>query len=214
MARPNYTTVLRRGWFAISTFSMLGLIVSLLVSFVQPLKYSSSVRLLVRQDAGSAVDAYTASRSEERIADTLTNVLYTTSFFDQVMEAGFSIDRSYFPSVDRKRRREWGRTVSATVARGSGLMTVTAYHPNVSQAQQIARAVAFVFSKHAQEYASGGNIEAKVIDAPLDSRWPVKPNLVANGLSGLVLGGLFGVGYVLIQADRIRRRHQLVHEEF
>lgn len=214
MARPNYTTVLRRGWFTLSLFSLLGLVVSLLVSFVQPLKYSSTVRLLVRQDVGATVDAYTASRSEERIADTLTNVLYTTSFFDRVVDAGFSIDKAYFPAEDYKRRREWGRTVSASVARGSGLLTIAAYHPNVSQAQQIARAVAFVLSQHAKEYASGGNIEVKLIDAPLDSRWPVKPNLVANGLSGLVLGGLFGVGYVLIQADRIRRRHQLVHEEF
>lgn len=214
MARPNYPTVLKRGWFTLAMFSLLGLVVSLLVSLVQPLKYSSTVRLLVRQDLGTAVDAYTASRSEERIADTLTSVLYTTTFFDQVMEAGFSIDRAYFPTVDRKRRREWGRTVSASVARGSGLLTVAAYHPNVNQAQQIARAVGFVLTTRAEDYSSGGSVDVRLIDAPLDSRWPVKPNLVANGISGLALGGLFGVGYVLIQADRIRRRHQLVHEEF
>jgi len=205
--------VLRRGAFTIALFGLLGLVVSMLVSLVQPLKYSSTVRLLVRQDVGTAVDAYTAGRSEERIADNLANVLYTTTFFDQVMGAGFSIDQRYFPSKDYKRRREWGRTVSASVARGSGLMAITAYHPDVKQAEQIARAVAFVLTERAGEYASGGKVDVRLIDAPLNSRWPVKPNLIANGISGLVLGGLFGVGYVLIQADRLRRRHQLIHEE-
>ncbi|TAK03238.1 hypothetical protein EPO34_04175 [Patescibacteria group bacterium] len=212
--RPNSSTVLRRAWFTLALFSLLGLVVSLLASFVQPLKYSSTVRLLVRQDAGAAVDAYTASRSEERIADNLTDVLYTTTFFEQVMGAGFSINQGYFPTADVKKRREWGRTVSASVARGSGLLTVAAYHPDPHQAEQIARAVAFVLTEQAGEYASGGKIEVKIIDAPLNSKWPVKPNLVANGISGLVLGGLIGVGYALAQADRIRRRHQLVHEEF
>ena len=53
---------------------LVGLVVALLVCFVQPLKYSSTVRLLVMQDLGSATDAYTASRSEERIAENLSTI--------------------------------------------------------------------------------------------------------------------------------------------
>jgi len=205
---------MRRGWFAITCFSLLGLVVSLLVSLVQPLKYSSTVRLLVRQDTGTAVDAYTASRSEESIATTLTSILYTTTFFDDVMNAGFSIDPNTFPTEDYKRRKEWAKTISASVAHGSGLLTLSAYHEDPKQAEQIVRAAAFVLTQKAGDYASGGHVDVQLIDAPLNSRWPVKPNLLVNGLSGLVLGGLFGVGYVLLQAERIRRRHQLIHEEF
>ncbi len=213
MSQPSYGVVLANRWKSLAAFTLLGLVLSLLVSFIQPLKYSSTVRLLVRQDIGSS-DAYTASRSEERIAENLTNILYTTTFFDDVLNAGFTIDERTFPAEDYKRRKEWGRTVSATVARGSGLMTVVAYHPDVKQAEQIARAVAFVFTQKAKDYTSAAGVDVRLIDAPLNSNWPVKPNLLANGLSGLVLGGLFGVAYLLLQAERIRRRHQLVHEEF
>lgn len=213
MASPNYTNVLIDRWKAVLAFAALGLVLSLIVSFVQPLKYSSSVRLLVLQDIGTAVDAYTASRSEERIAENLSTLVYSTTFFDEVINAGFSIDGDYFPEQDAKRRREWSRTIDATVSRGSGLMTVTAYHPDVTQAEQLARAVSFVLTQNASELTSGSTVEVKLIDSPLNSRWPVKPNIPANVVSGFVLGGLVGVAFVLLGYEKIRRRHQFVHEE-
>ena len=111
------------------------------------------------------------------------------------------------------KRQEWAKTVDATIARGSGLMTITAYHQDVSQAEQIARAVASVLTAKAGEYTSGGGVQVKLIDAPLNSRWPVKPNILANAVSGAVLGGLAGIGFVLTQYEKIRRRHQFPHED-
>lgn len=214
MPRTLYTTVLARGWFTIAVFSLLGLVLSLAISFIQPLKYSSTIRLLVLQNIGSNVDAFTASRSEERIAENLSTIIYTTTFFGQVIGSGFTIDERTFPTDDARRRRAWRKTIAATVSRGAGILTVSAYHPDVAQAEQIVRAVGAVLQARVGEYTSGGNVEVRLIDEPLNSRWPVKPNLIGNGISGLVLGGLFGTAYVLLQADRIRRRHQLVHEEF
>ena len=214
MSRPQYSKILLTGWLTIVVFAIIGLVLALIVSFVQPLKYSSTMRLRVQQDFGTAVDAYTASRSEERIAENMALNLYTTTFFDEVMNAGFSIDENTFPEEDYKRRREWEKTVSATVSRGVGVLTVTAYHPDVAQAEQIVRAVSYVLTQNVASYTSGGNVSASIIDAPLNSRWPVKPNIPANGFSGFVLGALVGVGYVLVQHERVRRRHQLVHEEF
>ena len=195
-------------------FALLGLILAMVVTFIQPLKYSSTVRLMILQDVGTSVDAYTASRSEERIAENLSTIIYTTTFFDEVMQAGFSIDESNFHLDDYKKRRDWVRTVSATVARGTGLLTISAYHQEVDQAEQIVQAVSYVLTNTVEEYTSGGNIEVRLIDDPLNSRWPVKPNILANMFSGLILGGLVGVGYVLLQSERLRRRHQLVHESF
>lgn len=212
MARKNYTTVLWHGWHTILMFALLGLVLAMIVTFVQPLKYSSTVRLMILQDVGTSVDAYTASRSEERIAENLSTIVYTTTFFEEVMGAGFSIDESIYEQEDYKKRREWMKTITATVARGTGLLTVSAYHQDVAQAQQIVQAVAYVLTHQVEEYTSGGNIEVRLIDDPLNSRWPVKPNILANMFSGLVLGGLVGVGYVLLQAERIRRRHQFIHE--
>ncbi|KKW32773.1 MAG: hypothetical protein UY77_C0014G0013 [Candidatus Uhrbacteria bacterium GW2011_GWA2_53_10] len=210
----SYTTTLRLGWATIAMFAALGVVLSLIISFLQPLRYSSTVRLLITQDIGISVDAYTASRSEERIAQNLATILFTTTFFNQVLNAGFTIDKNSFPTEDYRRRREWRRTIDASVSRGAGLMSVTAYHRDVKQAEQIARAIAFVLTERVGDYTSGGNVRVRLIDAPLNSRWPVKPNVFANAVSGLVLGAFAGVAYVLLMADQIRRRHQLLHEDF
>ncbi len=36
---------------------------------------------------------------------------------------------------------------------------------------------------------------------------------MVNGMSGLVLGILAGSGYVLIMTERLRRRHQIFHDD-
>ena len=214
MAHVNYTKDLLGGWQTIIMFGLLGLVLALVVSFVQPLRYSSTARILILQNSSSSVDAYTASRSEERIAENLSSIIYTSTFFDQVLSAGFGIDRSAFPDDDRKKRKEWTRTVSATVSRGSGLLTLNAYHTNSLQAEQIVRAIAFVLTNRVEEYTSGENVEVRLVDAPLNSRWPVKPNVLANVFSGFFLGTFAGAAYVLLQTEKIRRRHQFVHEEY
>ncbi len=212
MPRSAYASDLTHGWRAIANFAIAGLVLALGLSFLQPLRYSSTVKLLILQDVG-AVDAYTAGRSEERIADDLVTVIYTTSFYDQVMSSGFSIDPKTFPTDDNARRRAWKQSVDASVASGTGFLTITAYHQDPAQAEQLARAIAFVLTKHVSDYTSGGNVQVKLVDAPLNSKWPVKPNLMANGLSGLFLGAFVGALFAVMRAERVRRRHQLAHEE-
>ena len=95
------------------------------------------------------------------------------------------------------------------MSRGSGLLTISAYHQDIRQAEQIVRAVAFVLTDRVGEFTSGGNVQVRLIDAPLNSRWPVRPNVPANMLSGFFLAAFVGIGYVLVQSERVRRRHQL-----
>ncbi|HAU66408.1 MAG: hypothetical protein UT30_C0001G0081 [Candidatus Uhrbacteria bacterium GW2011_GWF2_39_13] len=214
MAQPNYLRDVFGHWQTIFLFGLLGLVLALIISFVQPLKYSSTSRLLILQDVGSGVDAYTASRSEERIADNLSTLIYTSTFFDQVLDAGFSIDQSIFPEDPSRQRKVWGRTVKATVARGSGLLSVTAYHTDINQAEQLVRAISFVLTQRVGEYTSGANVSVRLVDEPLNSRWPVKPDIIVNMSSGFVLGGFVGIAFTILQTERIRRRHQFVHEDF
>lgn len=214
MSQPNYLRDVFQNWHGVVMFGLLGLVLALIISFIQPLKYSSTARMLILQDVGSGVDAYTATRSEERIADNLSTLVYTSTFFDQVINAGFSIDESIFPADQSKQRKVWERTVKATVARGSGLLSVTAYHRDVEQAEQLVRAISFVLTDRVGEYTSGGDVSVRLVDEPLNSNWPVKPNVLVNILSGFILGGFVGIIFTILQTERIRRRHQLVHEDF
>lgn len=199
-------------WPTILLACAIGLLLGVVLSFLRPLEYSSTVRILITQELGT-VDAYTASLSVERIADDLSNIVNTSSFFDKVINTQYDIDSDYFPADENKRRKIWERTISASVSRGSGLLTIKAYHPDVVQAQNIALAVVEVLIKQGWTYTSGSDITIQLVDKSLNSRFPVRPNIFVNAFSGLVLGSLSGVGYIMLQAERLRRRHQLVHEE-
>lgn len=181
---------------------MLGLTLALVASFVQPLKYSSTVRLLILQHGNSAGDAYTALRSEELTADKLATVLYTTSFFEDVVASGYGISRNEFSPTDRKARQEWGKTVSASVSRGAGILNVSAYATDNQKAEQIVRAVAEVMITRVESYTSGNNVEVRLIDNPLNSRFPVRPNVPLNTASGLVIGMLLGGVLVIWKKER------------
>jgi len=201
---PHYGKIFSRNWKQIAAFSAVALLLAGGLSFIQPLQYSSSIRLLIIQPASLGYDPYTAIRAAERIGDNLAQVVYTTDFFNRVNASKFAIDQNYFPESDARRRRQWSRMVSVQVERGTGLLNITVFHTDRDQATQIARAIAFVMTTEGGSYVGGSALQIRLVDDPLVSRFPVKPNVLANAFTGLVLGALFGTLYVLA-TDRSRR---------
>jgi len=172
------------------------------LSFLFPLRYSSTMRLLIIQKQLSQADPYTAIKASESIADNLGQIIYTTSFFDKVMAAKFNIDQTIFSSDEIKKRKQWREMIGTQVVRGSGMLVVSVYHVDKAQAEQIARAIAFVLTTDGWQYVGGGDLQVKLVDQPLDSRFPVKPNIPANAFMGFVLGLIAGSGYVLAAERR------------
>ncbi|MFH1611551.1 MAG: hypothetical protein ABIA83_03035 [Patescibacteria group bacterium] len=209
----RYTTFtpILTAWPSILLISAIGLFLGVALSFVHPLEYSSTVRILITQELGT-IDAYTASLSVERISADLADVVYTTSFYKKVLEAPYDINTAYFDENETDRRKQWDKMVTTSVSRSSGLLTIRAYHTDVKEAEKIANSVAYVLINEGWTYTSGSNIKVQLVDEALNSRWPVRPNIPVNALSGFVLGLICGVGYVLIQVERTKRRHQLIHE--
>lgn len=208
--RYTKLTPLVAGWHTIFFLSALGLLLGVMLSFVRPLEYSSTARLQITQELG-AVDAYTAARSAERIADDLAAAVFFSEFYKDAVENSPSIEKSFFPVDETKKRRKWGRTIATSVSRGTGILTIRAYHPDIRQAEALAISVADVLTEKGWTFTSGSNITIRLVDEPLNSRWPVRPNILVNAFSGFILGGLGGVGYILIEVERRKRRHQLIH---
>jgi capsular polysaccharide biosynthesis protein len=201
-SESHYAYVITRNWKKVVLFGLAAAIVGAGLSFLFPLQYSSTLRLLIIQKQLSQADPYTAIKASERIADNLGQIVYTTSFFDKVLEAGFNVDKSVFKTDDTKRRRQWRTMIDTQVIRGSGMLAVTVYHQDPEQASQIAQAIAFVLTTEGWEYVGGGDLQVKLVDEPLNSRYPVKPNVPANAFMGFVLGIMAGTGYVLSVARR------------
>lgn len=204
-------TPILNAWPTVFLLSIFGCVLALLLSFTRTLEFSSTTKILIAPKLGTT-DAYTVGRSAELIADNLSTILYTSTFYDDVFNSGYDIDRTYFPDDVIKFRKKWNKVVSASVSRSSGILTIRAYHPDVTQAEEIARAVAFVLVTKGWNYVPGVDIAIQVVDEPVNSRYPVRPNLPVNAVSGLFLGLIGGSGFVLIRAERSRRRHQFIHE--
>jgi len=187
---------------AIVRVALLGAILAVAFSFLLPREYSSTVRLLVIPRSVGGVDPFTAIKSAERISDNLAQIIETTSFFDRVTRAGFFIDQSVFSGDEQKKRRQWNRMVDTTVSRGSGILTVKVYHSDRDQATQIVQAISYVLTTSGWEYI-GGDLLIRLLDAPLASRFPARPNFVGNAVSGFMVGAVLGAGIVLVRKRKV-----------
>lgn len=188
---------------AIGIFVMAWFIVGVGLTLVQPLKYSSSLRLLVVQDASSvAGDPYTIARSNEYLSDVLSKVTYSTSFYSRAINAGFNIDRAYFGNTNKQVAKNWNKTIEVKKINNTGIISVTAYHPEQSQAERIARAVGYILITQNQNYHGlGDKVSLKLLDEPINSAWPVKPNLLLNAILSLFLGLVFGLVYIYLSGE-------------
>jgi len=197
-------SLLKNRWHTVFAIMGITFVIALVITFVQPLKYRANTRLLIIQRATYTFDTYNALKAAERVAENLTSIVYTTDFYNQVMDEPVSFDRRIFNVSETKRRKMWKKMVDATITRGTGFLTVSVYHTNPKEAEKIAGAVASVLSQKGWEYVGGGDIQVKTVDQPLVSKYPVKPNIILNAISGLVLGLVFGVLYA---AGLARFRH-------
>ena len=197
MQEYQYAKTLIREWKRIFLFGLLAAVCGAGLSFIFPLRYSSTMSLLIIEKQLSQADPYTAMKATERIAGNLGQIVYTTSFFDKVMGAKFNIDQTVFSADEIKKRDQWRKMIDTQVISGSGMLVVTVYHTDPDQAEQIARAIAFVLTTEGWQYIGGGDLEVKLVDQPLNSRFPVKPNIPANAFMGFVLGLIAGTGYAL-----------------
>ncbi len=174
-------------------FAVLGAFLAFSLSFLRPLEYSSTVRLLIIQRGNVPGDAYNAIKSVEGISETLSQVVTTSSFFDKVL-ANEGIDRRPFRGDERKKRKKWQKTISAQVQRGTGFLDITIYHASVSQARELTNIISRILIAEGWQFVSTP-IEVKMVDSPVVSRFPVRPNFLANALAGFMLGGIIALVY-------------------
>lgn len=172
------------------------LLIMTIITFVQPLKYSVTSRLLISQSLSGA-DPYTVSKSNQYLTNLFSQVIHSSSFFDLASNTGFNIDKSYFGYNYKKQIKTWNKTIEARSIGDTGIIEILIYHPNTYQAQQIALAVNQVLINQNSNYQKGGeDVTISVIDQPLVTSYPVKPNIIINTFFAIVLGLAIAIFYV------------------
>ena len=194
-----------RVWRTLITTSLLGMIFALALSFFQPLQYASTVRLLITQTTSGDQDPYTALKFTERIAGSLSELLYSSTFANSILSTAKGFDLSYFPADEYSKRQVWQKTFDTSVSAGTGILTISANHPQREQARILVEAATQELALQAPNYF-GQNVRVQVIDSPLDSRWYAKPNFVQNMLFGFGIGLFIGFAWVLSRTKRLSTR--------
>lgn len=179
-------------WAWIFVFIALGLI----ITFVQPLKYSTKSKLLVIQNTRD-VDPYTVSKSNEYLGNLFSQVLYSSSFYDLTLSSQYNVDRSYFTNDATRQQKIWKKTVKARSLNNTGIIEMEINHPDPYQAKQLALAVNDVLmNKNFNYQGMGDTVRVNVIDQPLVSNYPTNPNPLINFALSIVLGVSFGFVYI------------------
>lgn len=186
------------------------LLAAVVIIAVQRFRYSSESQLLIVQQQ-TAADAYTASKSSEYLSRTLASVVTSNSFYNKVMETSFGINSGYFGTTPKEQMKEWERTVSARSINDSGAIAVTVYHPSRLEAEKIVRAVNYVLmTQHTAYHGQGDSVKIRLIDQPVTSSFPVRPNIALIAGLALALGLVCGLMYVYVSTHTQLSAHEIL----
>ncbi|HPY08893.1 MAG: YveK family protein [Patescibacteria group bacterium] len=193
----DFLQLIRKKKQTIIIIMLISIMSVLLVSVIQPLKYSVSSRLLVIQNT-TETDAYALSRSNEYLGNLLAEVVYSSSFYEQVRASKYNIDENYFSGNYNQQLKIWNKTVNTRAQGDTGIIDINVYHPNVSEAKKIALAVNDILINRNQEYQGGQNIKINIIDQPLASLYPTKPNIPFNLAATFFLSFILALIYIYL----------------
>ena len=199
MELNEFLGLVKRKKVTILSLVVLFLLIGVIFTAVQPFKYGTKSKLLIVQSYDGVVDPYTASRSNEYLSNILASVVTSESFFYEALGFGYRIDQGYFPARPDKRLKEWSKTVSADAINDTGIIAVNVFHKDKYQAEQIAEAVNYILkTKNGLYHGGGDKVSVKVIDPPIVSRFPIKPNVILNLALAFALGFIFSLCYIYL----------------
>ncbi len=197
MEFQEFIKLIRKKGQTIFTIMLVLVVLVLTASLLSPLKYGVKSRLLVVQNT-SNTDAYSLSRSNEYLGNLFAEVAYSSSFYDQVRASKYNVDRNYFTGDYSQQIKKWRKTVQTRTQGDTGIIEVNIYHPQVSEARKISLAVNDILINKNQDYQGGQNVKISIIDQPLASNYPVKPNLPVNGFTALFGSFVFALIYIYV----------------
>ena len=187
----------------ILSLSILLIVLVVIISLLSGLKYSAQSKLLVVQDTGNT-DAYAVSRSNEYLGNLLSQVVYSGSFFNLVINnPQYKVSQEYFSGTYSERLKLWRKTISTKTLSDTGIIEVSIYHPSPDQARLLSLAVNDVLINNNSNYHGGSGVKVSVLDQPLVSNYPDQPNLVFNFVFALILGIFLSLIFIYLYPEEI-----------
>jgi len=189
-----------KNWRIIAVILLATITVSLIATSLQKPQYVARGRILITQKTSDNLDMYKASQSAERLAMLFAKIIKSSTFFKDVLNSGFPIDKSYFPKGEKDSREKWMEMVNSRVSTDTSIIEIDVYHRDAQEAKRILNAIIYNFSQKSKSYYNlGDTVGIVVLDTPLVSDRPVKPNFFLNIILGLFIGLVISAIFVLWQ---------------
>lgn len=182
----------RQTWLVYVLAVIFGMLTVAGLAIFRTAEYSAEVDLLVVQQY-TINDPFTANKSAAAVRDTLADIIHTTAFYSQVRQSQ-PVDLTALDGLaEDKRREKWEKIVETKSSNSSATLTIVGYDENPGQAEAIASSVAQALVRFGGEYhSSPDTIQLRVVDDPIVSSYPTRPNLLTNGVAAAVFGAMLG----------------------
>lgn len=214
MQNIQYSKILRKNWEIIALIAGISIVLALIISLVTPFQYSATTKILIIQKQMSNLDAYTATKSAERIGKNLSSIINTSSFYNEVIGANANLQYK-FPQDAVERRKAWEKNIEVNVVPETGILEISAYDIDRGFASQLVRAISYVLvSKGAEYHGGGSDVEIKVVDDVFISKYPVRPNIILNMALSAIIGVILGCVFVILSAaKKVKAEYELQEAE-
>lgn len=204
----EFNKILKKRKGVLVYFVITFIVIGLIATFLQPLQYRSKTRLLVVQSA-KGEDPYTISKSNEYLGNLFSQVVYSNSFFNLVMDSKFNIDKKYFGNTSNREMKIWKKNISSKSLGDTGIISIDVYHSDPYQAKQISLAINDVLiNKNFNYQGLGTLVRVTVIDQPIVSNYPVKPNIIINIILAIFTGIIIGLFYIYYFPEKKVKYHK------
>lgn len=179
------------------------LLVAIFLTALQKKEYSSNSQVLIIQEQENKMDAYLASKSAESLAKNLRKAILTSSFRNKVLENMSDLDLNVSKS-EKSRRKEWLKTVNVKIIPNTSILEIKSYHSSAFQSEKILNKILNTLLENHQLYHGGGSdIRLEIINNPLTSNRPTRPNWALNLFLSLILAIFFVITLLVLFPNKV-----------
>ncbi len=194
--------LIRRSRFLI-VGGLLCALLSVAVSFLFPLQYRADAQILILPRVQYGSDPFSATKASEQVAENLSSVVSTDEFRSLVIGAlPIELQSSFSKQTPKKTRAYWNKTVEASPVFGTNFLSISAYSTNKEVAMQIVSVAAQTLLERGQEYTPSP-IMPRIINNPIVSEYPARPNLGMNAVLGFLVGVCLSIFFITKREYRV-----------
>jgi capsular polysaccharide biosynthesis protein len=190
------------------------LLVAIFLTALQKKEYSSTSQVLIIQEQENKMDAYLASKSSESLAKNLRKAILTSYFRNKVLKDLTDLDLDIFSKSEKNKRKEWLKTVNVKIIPNTSILEIKSYNNSAFQSEKILNKILNTLLENHQLYHGGGDdIRLEIINNPLTSNHPTRPNWALNLFLSLILAIFFVITLLIMFPNKINFFNRKLHRK-